>query len=349
MQADPSTQAWVTLATNDSYALGALVLASSLKRSNTKRKIVIMVTTEGLSQPMKCQLKSVFDEVVDVSLLDSKDKVNLALLERPELGVTFTKLHCWCLVQYTKCVFLDADTMVIRNSDDLFDRSEFSAAPDAGWPDCFNSGVFVYEPSRDTFNNLMTHATTQGSFDGGDQGLLNSFFSNWATQDISKHLPFLYNMTANATYTYQPAFKHYGHNVRIVHFIGTSKPWHIKFDNQGQPQPRLYEEHISQFLQQWWNIFHADVKPIMAKMGETSSESFGRDYAIDATAVFSNLNLSSSGASASPSASGDTGVRLGDRNRWERGSPDYTGADSFDNVLKKIDSTMSSTDETKDQ
>ena len=113
--ADPSTQAWVTLATNDSYALGALVLASSLKRSNTKRKIVIMVTPEGLSQPMKCQLKSVFDEVVDVSLLDSKDKVNLALLERPELGVTFTKLHCWCLVQYTKCVFLDADTMVSNN------------------------------------------------------------------------------------------------------------------------------------------------------------------------------------------------------------------------------------------
>ena len=81
--------------------------------------------------------------------------------------------------------------------------------------------------------------------------------------------------------------------------------------------------------------------------GETSSESFGRDHAIDATAVFSNLNLSSSGASASPSASGDTGVRLGDRNRWERGSPDYTGADSFDNILKKIDSTMSSTDDTK--
>ena len=79
--------------------------------------------------------------------------------------------------------------------------------------------------------------------------------------------------------------------------------------------------------------------------GETSSESFGRDYAIDATAVFSNLNLSSSGAS--PSASGDTGVLLSDRNRWERGSPDYTGADSFDNILKKIDSTMSSTDDTK--
>ena len=110
--AAPSTQAWVTLATNDSYALGALVMASSLRRTNTARKIVVMVTPEGLSPPMKSQLNSAFDEVVDVSLLDSKDKVNLSLMERPELGVTFTKLHCWRLVQYTKCVFLDADTMV---------------------------------------------------------------------------------------------------------------------------------------------------------------------------------------------------------------------------------------------
>ena len=46
--AAPSTQAWVTLATNDSYALGALVLASSLRRTNTARKIVVMVTPEGL-------------------------------------------------------------------------------------------------------------------------------------------------------------------------------------------------------------------------------------------------------------------------------------------------------------
>ncbi len=39
-------------------------------------------------------------------------------------------------------MFLDADTLVLANSDKLFVREEFSAAPDAGWPDCFNSGVF---------------------------------------------------------------------------------------------------------------------------------------------------------------------------------------------------------------
>lgn len=53
-----------------------------------------------------------FDAVSCVDVLDSQDEENLALIERPDLGVTFTKLHCWRLTQYEKCVFLDADTMV---------------------------------------------------------------------------------------------------------------------------------------------------------------------------------------------------------------------------------------------
>ena len=58
----------------------------------------------------------------------------------------------------------------------------------------------------------------------------------------------------------------FGHNVKIVHFIGTSKPWHVKFDNSGQPQPQLYEEHTAQFLKQWWHIFHTDVKPNLTQV-----------------------------------------------------------------------------------
>lgn len=42
---------------------------------------------------------------------------------------------------------------------------------------------------------------------GGDQGVLNGFFNNWATADISKHLPFIYNLSSVALYTYLPAFK----------------------------------------------------------------------------------------------------------------------------------------------
>ena len=112
--ADTSSQAWVTLATNDAYATGALVLAHSLVRAGTTRKKVVMVSG-GIKRDLLDALHEVFDDVQDVALLDSLDTANLALLERPELGVTFTKLHCWNLTKYSKCVFLDADTLVSRN------------------------------------------------------------------------------------------------------------------------------------------------------------------------------------------------------------------------------------------
>ena len=55
---------------------------------------------------------------------------------------------------------------MVQNCDELFSRDEFSAAPDPGWPDCFNSGVYVYTPSQDTYSKLVTFAQQQGSFDG---------------------------------------------------------------------------------------------------------------------------------------------------------------------------------------
>lgn len=65
--------------------------------------------------PFRERLRAVFAEVVLVDVLDSGDAAHLALLQRPELGITFTKIHCWNLTQYEKCVFLDADTLVSEN------------------------------------------------------------------------------------------------------------------------------------------------------------------------------------------------------------------------------------------
>ncbi|KAJ4428320.1 hypothetical protein ANN_24339, partial [Periplaneta americana] len=272
--------AWVTLATNDSYSLGALVLAHSLRRAGTTHDLVALVTP-GVSAAMRYalypalikieldvsrgQLSSVFNVVQEVNVLDSRDEANLALLERPDLGITFTKLHCWRLTQYEKCVFLDADTLVLKNCDELFEREELSAAPDPGWPDCFNSGVFVYRPSVDTFNALIKFALAKGSFDGGDQGLLNMFFSDWATKDISRHLPFIYNMVATATYSYLPAYKQYGENAKIVHFIGAVKPWLQYFDSETRlVQPPHGSEHMRNLLQLWWDIFCSTVHPSLS-------------------------------------------------------------------------------------
>ncbi|KAI5089913.1 glycogenin-2 [Silurus meridionalis] len=262
-QSDPQEayQAFVTLATTDPYCMGSLVVGKCLRRHGTTRKLVAMVSP-NISTEARLSLEDVFDEVIVVDMLDSRDRAHLFWLGRPDLGITFTKLHCWTLTQYTKCVFLDADTLVLCNVDELFDREELSAAPDPGWPDCFNSGVFVFRPSLETHSRLLEHAKMCGSFDGGDQGLLNTFFSDWAIKDINKHLPFIYNLSANAIYTYLPAFHKYGHQAKIVHFLGRYKPWHIPNKQQPPTDAPQWDtnRNLDKYVDQWWAEYYGHTK-----------------------------------------------------------------------------------------
>jgi glycogenin len=63
------------------------------------------------------------------------------LTGRKDLVLTPTKLHAFRLVQFKKIIYLDADTLAIQPLSHLFHlAAPFSAAPDIGWPDCFNSG-----------------------------------------------------------------------------------------------------------------------------------------------------------------------------------------------------------------
>ena len=91
----------MTLATNDSYAVGALTLAQSLKRVNTTKQLCVLLTEE-VSEEVKNVLEETFDRAVVVDPLDSKDIVNLKLLERTELGITFTKVNLTGVVMSTE-------------------------------------------------------------------------------------------------------------------------------------------------------------------------------------------------------------------------------------------------------
>ncbi|OBS71974.1 hypothetical protein A6R68_13450, partial [Neotoma lepida] len=66
---------------------------------------------------------------------------------------------------YSKYAFMGADTLVLTNIDDLFEREELSAAPDPGWLGCINSGVFVSQASIEMYNQLSHLPFEQGGFD----------------------------------------------------------------------------------------------------------------------------------------------------------------------------------------
>ena len=70
---------------------------------------------------------------------------------------------------------------------------------------------------------------------GGDQGLLNSYFDNWASgrsksgasgpNEFTSRLPFTFNVTPSAFYSYLPAYMNFYRDISVVHFIGQDKPW----------------------------------------------------------------------------------------------------------------------------
>uniref|UniRef100_A0A8C0JJ96 glycogenin glucosyltransferase n=1 Tax=Canis lupus dingo TaxID=286419 RepID=A0A8C0JJ96_CANLU len=329
-----SDQAFVTLATNDIYCQGALVLGQSLRNQRATRRLVVLITPQ-VSNLLRVILSKVFDEVIEVNLIDSADYIHLAFLKRPELGVTLTKLHCWTLTHYSKCVFLDADTLVLSNIDELFDRTEFSAAPDPGWPDCFNSGVFVFQPSLETHGLLLQHATDHGSFDGADQGLLNSFFSSWSTADIHKHLPFIYNLSSNTAYTYSPAFKRFGSSVKVVHFLGPTKPWNYKYNPQTgsvlEEGSGLANQHQTSFLNLWWKIYQHSILPLYESFQDEEDHA-SPGHTDHLSPVLLELTFVSCPMATSPTLSPEE-----ERRKWEEGRIDYMGKDAFARIQEKLD------------
>ncbi|XP_039992711.1 glycogenin-1a isoform X2 [Xiphias gladius] len=335
-----SDQAFVTLATNDSYAKGAMVLGQSLRNHNTTKKLVALVGPH-VAEPCRDALRSVFDEVCVVDIMDSGDTTHLALMKRPDLGVTFTKLHCWTLTHYSKCVFMDADTLVLSNVDELFEREELSAAPDPGWPDCFNSGVFVFRPSNETHEKLLAFCGENGSFDGGDQGVLNSFFNTWATADISKHLPFIYNLSSISIYSYLPAFKEYGHDAKVVHFLGKVKPWNYSYDaERGEvkghsPSPELSHLHPD-YLLMWWQLYAKSVLPLLQQAYQETPFNSGFVETSENGKLHEDVT-----EQPAPSALPPQKVSSEERKqRWEAGQIDYLGDDSFANIERKLDSFL---------
>uniref|UniRef100_A0A8C5ML54 Uncharacterized protein n=1 Tax=Leptobrachium leishanense TaxID=445787 RepID=A0A8C5ML54_9ANUR len=127
-------------------------------------------------------------------------------------------------------------------------------------------GVFVFKPSVETFGRPLQFAESHGSFAGGDQGLLNSFFNVWAVSDISKPLLSNYNRSISSLYTYRPAFQQSGSEAMVVHFIGTVKPWNLKYNP-------LAKCHLS-FPALWWGALVLNVLPASSEITPKSQLSW---------------------------------------------------------------------------
>ncbi|OWZ54906.1 glycogenin glucosyltransferase [Cryptococcus neoformans 125.91] len=239
--------AFVTLLTTSSYLPGALVLLHALHDLHPAPRdfqIVALVTPETVDAATIGELRRAgYDLVIGVEPIGSgkAGQVGLELMGRPDLNFALTKLHLFRLAPFfSTLIYLDADILPLRPISHLFTSTAphvFSACPDTGWPDCFNSGFMVIRPRESDWDGLkgmlkdgegedgLYREAGNGSFDGADQGLLNEWFSEEGGGGDWNRLSFTYNVTPSAAYTWAPAYKRFGHKISNVHFIGPNKPW----------------------------------------------------------------------------------------------------------------------------
>ncbi|WQF89689.1 Putative glycosyl transferase, family 8, nucleotide-diphospho-sugar transferase [Colletotrichum destructivum] len=238
-------QVYATLLLNDTYLPGALVLAHSLRDAGTSKQLVVLVTLDTISAEVITELRAVYDHVIPVPRIRNSRPANLYLMNRPDLHSAFTKVNLWRQTQFSKIVYIDADVVAYRAPDELFDvNAPFSAAPDIGWPDLFNTGVMVLKPNMGDYYALMAMAERGISFDGADQGLLNMHFKN-----TYNRISFTYNVTPSAHYQYVPAYRHFQSSINMVHFIGPDKPWF-----QGRKASKG-DSPFEDMIGRWWAVY----------------------------------------------------------------------------------------------
>ncbi|KAK4229850.1 nucleotide-diphospho-sugar transferase [Podospora fimiseda] len=236
---------YASLLLTDTYLPGALVLAHSLRDAGTTKKLAILITPDTVSKEVINQLKTVYDYVIPVERVRNERPANLFLMNRPDLHSAFTKIALWKQTQFRKIVYIDADVVAYRAPDELFHLPHsFSAAPDIGWPDLFNTGVMALTPNMGDYYALSAMAERGISFDGADQGLLNMHFRN-----TYNRLSFSYNVTPSAHYQYVPAYRHLSSSISMVHFIGSEKPW-----VQGR-QASTTGTPFDEMVGRWWAVY----------------------------------------------------------------------------------------------
>lgn len=107
----------------DAYIPGAIVVAHSIRETDTKNDIVCMVTPD-VSPGGINQLQIVFDYVQPVDYIEAETKHLRTKKIENRYGewksVAYTKWNLLNMTQYKKVMFMDADLIVVENIDSLF-------------------------------------------------------------------------------------------------------------------------------------------------------------------------------------------------------------------------------------
>lgn len=169
--------AYITYLCDEKYLPGIIALTNSLKIFKCNYPIILMITDNVNLENFK-NINNVIIKKVEKIIYNGKNSI----LDRYKNNswMMFTKLNIWKFVDYDKLVYLDADTIVLENIDNLFNNNELSAVLGGSEMLKYNgieAGVLVVKPNMNMFNNLLS-ALNSDKYDlkMSDQSFINDYF-----------------------------------------------------------------------------------------------------------------------------------------------------------------------------
>ncbi len=271
-------QAWITLLTQPDYLLGVKTLHQSLRDTQTRYPLVVMVT-QNIDQATRSALADAGCLVRDVAPLAPTAGV-VENYAHAHFAEVWTKLCAWNLTEFSRLVLLDADMLVVKNMDELMDLplppgwiaachacrcnpnhivsypadwapanchytygdGGDDAAVPRGLAPYFNSGTVVLTPDREIFADLLTRLaaiTDLSAFPFPEQDLLNHYFrGRW------QPLSYQYNALKTLSVHHRNLWD--CRRVKNIHFI-LAKPW--KYDLS---LPETLQDPYYALMKRWW-------------------------------------------------------------------------------------------------
>lgn len=210
----------------EGFDIGVRVLGQSLKESGTEREMIVLCTPD------------VPEETKHVLALDGWTvKITGPVGVGHHFKAFILKLQVWLLTEYRRIVWLDSDTLVVQNIDELFRCGSFCVV--YRHTDMFNAGVMVMQPSMKHYNRLKrakcSKLVLKNKLKCGDQAILNEYFddlkysklfnqSDPSFREEPLRLPWVYNadviMYYGAGYWRRPES-----DIKVYHYtMGSIKP-----------------------------------------------------------------------------------------------------------------------------
>jgi hypothetical protein len=235
---------------SDSYAVAVAVLGHSIHSANVRARLILPYI-EGVSPRALCIARSVGWEPEEVPLVPPPHNgkgVYYRFVDQ------YSKLNIWSFdkLGVERLVYLDADTLVRRNFDELFDSPfNFGAVPDVwsagdprGFGITFNAGVLALHTSTEVLEDMKRKIeTAQYPLGQAEQAFLNLYFGPNCVR-----LPYAYNANLAIKNRSPELWRGMKEEMRIVHYT-LLKPF-LDDSRPAGSEPILTPDEMSEAVRQ---------------------------------------------------------------------------------------------------